>query len=70
MNEQQRKSMESTMRDIGRVLKNAMPPGVAFCLVLASIGEKGWTTYMSSVEREDAINLLKELIHKMEEERS
>ena len=43
-----------------------VPPGWCFTLILASIGEGGYTTWISSIEREDTIRLLREMADKME----
>lgn len=56
---------EQTARDIGRVLKDAMPPGWGFTLMMFSYGENGHTTYISSAKREDVIKALAEMIEKL-----
>lgn len=48
-------------RRVGRVLKDGMPPGWGYVLALASLGEGGHLTYLSSLERPGAVNLLREL---------
>lgn len=59
-------SAENKARDIARTLKAACPPGWGFVLVLASYGEDGFSTYMSSVERQDAVKLMREMADRIE----
>ena len=57
--------MEEHARGIGKVLKDAMPPGIGFALVLFSFGSDGWLTYLSNGEREDMIKCLEETLQKI-----
>lgn len=59
-------SAEVVAGDIARVIKGAVPPGWEFFLLLASIGEHGRMTYMSSIERDDAVKLLREIASKLD----
>ena len=59
-------SAEVTARKIGERLAEKMPPGWGFTLVLASYGEGGFCTYISSVQREGAVKMLHELLDKIE----
>ena len=52
-------------REIGRVLKAAMPPGWGFTLLLFSYGGDGFLTYLSSAERPDMIAALEEMLTKL-----
>ncbi len=51
-------------RLIGETLKEKYDGKVHFCLILAS-NEAGWFTYVSNVERNSMIELLKETIEKI-----
>lgn len=53
---------ESDARSIARILKQSMPEGWGYILHLMSFGGDGFSTYMSSVLREDAIRYLEEWI--------
>lgn len=53
-------------KELGRQLKQEIPEGWGFCLVLASYGEGGFMTYLSSVEREAAMKMLRKLLTKWE----
>lgn len=57
---------EVVARKIGTSIGSVLPPGWCFTLILASIGEGGYTTWISSIEREDTIRLLREVADKME----
>lgn len=57
---------EIKAREVGRLIKSAMPEGWGFCLVLSSYGDGGFCTYVSSVEREGAVKMLRELLDKIE----
>lgn len=57
---------ERVLHEIGHLMKNAMPPGYGFVFLMANYGKKGNTFYTSSVQRQDAVNLMKELIEKIE----
>jgi len=62
---------EVVARDIGRIIKRAMPPGWGFFLLLSSFDEPpaGFWTYLASIEREGAIKFLREAADKIEKER-
>jgi len=57
---------EKSCRDIGRILKDNMPQGWGFTLILTSYGDNGLLTYMSSCRREDMIKCLFKLGFKLE----
>ena len=60
---------EARLRVIGRKVKTQMPNGWGFVLCMASFdegGPDGRMTYLSSVQRADAVNLLRELADKLE----
>lgn len=64
------REVEEKIREIGQALKNTMPEGWGFVLTLASYGEGGATFYMSSIERDDTIKLLEEMIEKLKRRRA
>ena len=53
---------EYSARKIARDIKAAMPRGWGFVLVLATHGDGGDMTYVSSLERAGAITMLSELV--------
>lgn len=55
---------EERAREIGRLIDSAMPQGWGFFLILASFGEDGFLTYLSSVQRECIGSMLLELLEK------
>lgn len=55
---------EEEARKIARLLKERMPPGWGFFLCLASFGDDGFTTYLSSVQRECAGSMMLEILEK------
>lgn len=58
--------IEQKLKEIGRILKGVMPEGWGFTLLISSYGEGGSMFYLSSVERQDAVNMLREFIQKSE----
>ena len=52
---------ENQARKIGRVLKTALPIGWGFTIVLYTY-DQGFTTYLSTGQREDCIKMLEELL--------
>jgi len=67
--EQRRAPLENAevvASDIGRLIKDACPPGWGFFLLLASYGQDGFMTYLASMGRADAIKLLRETADKLE----
>jgi hypothetical protein len=58
--------VEQKLKEIGRLLRETMPEGCGFTLLISSYGEGGSMFYVSSVERQDAINMLREFIQKAE----
>lgn len=58
---------ELKAQELGRKIAYALPPGWGFVLALASFGEEHRRmTFVSSVKREGAIELLRELADKVE----
>lgn len=58
--------VEQKLKEIGNILRSVMPEGWGFTLLISSYGEGGSMFYMSSVERQDAVNMLREFIQKSE----
>lgn len=57
---------EAKLKEIGRMLKEQMPVGFGFTLLIFNYGEGGGMFYLSSAERQDMINAMREFIHKHE----
>lgn len=66
MSEQER--TEKVLRDIGKMLKDSMPEGVGYTLMVFTFGDGGWMTYLSTAQRKDMIASMRDLIAKLERE--
>lgn len=55
---------------MGRYLKYLLPPGFAYVLLLAPVGENNgnFTFYLSTAEREGSIKLVREFLGRLESE--
>lgn len=62
------KIIEEKAKEVGRLIRKQLPEWAGFTLILFTLGEKGWMTYLSTAVREDMIKGMKELIEKMEAE--
>ena len=60
--------LEEIARDVGRVIGEAVPPGVGFTLLVFDFGTQGTISYLSNARREDMIAALKNLIVNLEAE--
>lgn len=60
--------IEAALKDIGSRIGSQLPKGWGFNLAISSFGEHGSTFYLSNMDREGAIGMLRELIAKMEKE--
>lgn len=58
--------MVKTVREIGQVIGDSLPPGVGFLLVLFNFGEQGWSTYCANVRRQEMALFLRELAGQLE----
>lgn len=58
--------LEQECKAIARLIKRMMPPGCGFTLMMFTMGEGGWMTYMSSAERTTMLKAMKEFIEKAE----
>ncbi len=56
--------LEDLAKEVGRLIKDVMPKGVGFTLMIFTMGEGGWMTYLSSAERTTMIKAMKEFIEK------
>ena len=59
--------IEKILVDIGHRIGSQMPKGYGFMLQIFSYGEGGDLFYISSAQRGDIINVMKEFIEKYEE---
>lgn len=57
---------EAILRDIGDILKRAMPPGWGFALLMFELGDGGTMNYLSNADRADMCAALRELLGKLE----
>jgi len=55
---------------IAKQIDEQMPKGWGFCLIFGSYGDGGFATWTSSVEREGAARMIRELLHRWEAEGS
>ncbi len=58
---------EREIQAVAREVKKMCPEGWGFFLVMASFGEDGISTYMSSLGRDGAVKLLREMADKLED---
>jgi GTPase len=57
---------ERALKEIAGMLKDRMPPGYGFSLFVFEFGDDGAVFYVSSAQRKDMLNVLKEFIKKQE----
>ena len=60
------KEVEEKLDKIGRSLREAMPEGFGFVLLIASFGEAGSCFYTSNCDRQDVCNMMREFVQKSE----
>ena len=58
--------IEALLKDLGKSLKNRMPEGWGFNLMIFSYGEGGSMFYLSSAQRNDMIKAMREFVDKFE----
>lgn len=58
--------VEKQLKRIGNKLREDMPEGFGFVLLIASYGEGGSTFYTSSCERDSVVAMMREFIKKFE----
>ena len=59
--------IEQLLRDLGHFLKDAMPPGYGFSLLIFGFSPNNQLFYLSSAQREDMIRTMQEFIAKFRE---
>lgn len=58
---------EKVLKEIGQSLRQAMPEGFGFSLLIFSFGKSGSMFYTSNANRKDMIKAMKEFIAKFQE---
>lgn len=58
--------VEKRLEQIGEMLRESMPKGFGFVLLISSYGAGGSMFYTASVERQDVCNMMREFIQKAE----
>jgi hypothetical protein len=58
--------VEKLLQSIGRTVKGALPPGYGFTLLLFGYTPNNELFYVSSAQRQDMINTMREFIAKFE----
>ena len=58
--------IERVSTEIGRMLKNVMPDGWGFTLLMFTYGADGSMFYISSAERSDMMRPMREFLQKFE----
>lgn len=59
-------AIEKKLKDIGDSLRESMPAGYGFALLIVKFGPGGDTFYTSNCDREGMVSLMKEFIAKWE----
>lgn len=59
---------ESALRNIGQIIKRKTPDGMGFALLLFDYGNGGNMFYISSAQRQDMLNAMREFIQTEEKE--
>lgn len=57
---------EAAMQDVARLISGALPEGVVFTLITYTVGEGGYSAYVSNGNRENMITALKETVERLE----
>lgn len=63
-------SLRLRLQDIGRKINKELPAGWGFTMLVASHGTNGITLYISTIERADALQVMREFIANQREERN
>lgn len=58
--------IEDHLRTVGRAIKDEMPHGWGFTLMMFEFGEGPGFFYLSSAQRADMVKMLKEFLEKLE----
>lgn len=62
----ERTELEATARAIGRTIKDGLPEGVGFAVLVFDLGSGGTMTYLSNAQRDDMVRALRELIGRLD----
>lgn len=57
---------EAALQDIARTIEGVLPDGVVFTLITYTVGEGGYSAYVSNGHRDDMIASLKETVARLE----
>ena len=60
---------EERAKELGRAIKGLMPEGWGFVLVLAEFGAREGCTFLSSIQREGSVKLLRETADTIEQQK-
>jgi hypothetical protein len=63
-----RREVEEHCSLIAHEIKNNIPAGMGFVLLVSTLGAGGFSAYMSSQHRGDTIKLLREMADRLEKE--
>jgi hypothetical protein len=58
--------LEAAAKRVGDAIRDSIPPGVGFTLFLFDFGDRGGLTYLSSADRSDMLNVLREFLARRE----
>lgn len=56
--------IEVKLKEIGKIIKSVLPKGWGFSLMIFNYGDKGNMFYISSANRQDMIEAMKEFIER------
>ena len=55
-------NVKKILNDMGKTIGGAMPPGYGFALLIFTVGDAGFMTYISNCEREDILMAMQEFM--------
>ena len=61
---EKRLELEEENKKIARAISGMTPPGTTFNLITATVGEQTQAAYISNTQRESAIEMMKEMLHR------
>lgn len=61
---EKRLTLEFTTREIADRIKEMLPPNTTFMLFLSDVGEDGNLAYVGDTQRESAIPMMREFLHR------
>lgn len=62
--------IRANLKEMGRTIKGWFPPEFGFILLVVEYGDKGTMLYTASVQREDALQAMREFVAVNKEERN